>query len=137
MFIGFVNFYQQFIKSFSQIATPLTSMLKTSIEKLMDLQARLGEVVRHSISSGGARLVVAQNANLAKSKSQNLAKSKKSVKIHDKPSNSGFFIPKAKNTFTKLRQAFIKNLTLIYFKLDCYIQIEMNVSDYAIEGVLS
>ena len=30
VFIGFANFYRRFIQSFSKIATPLTSMLKTS-----------------------------------------------------------------------------------------------------------
>ena len=30
VFLGFANFYQRFIQSFSKIAEPLTSMLKTS-----------------------------------------------------------------------------------------------------------
>ena len=30
VFLGFANFYQQFIQGFSKIATPLTSMLKTT-----------------------------------------------------------------------------------------------------------
>ena len=33
VFIGFANFYQRFIQGFSKIATPLTSMLKTSSTK--------------------------------------------------------------------------------------------------------
>ena len=31
VFLGFANFYQQFIQGFSKIATPLTSMLKTTV----------------------------------------------------------------------------------------------------------
>lgn len=30
MFLGFANFYRQFIQGFSKIAGPLTSMLRTS-----------------------------------------------------------------------------------------------------------
>ena len=30
VFLGFANFYRQFIQSFSKIAAPLTSMLKTA-----------------------------------------------------------------------------------------------------------
>lgn len=78
-----------------------------------------------------------QNANLTKFKSQNLAKSKKGIKIYNKPSNLGFFTPKAKEAFTELKQVFTKALMLTHFKLDCYIQIEINISSYAIGGVLS
>ena len=31
VFLGFANFYQQFIQGFSKIATLLTSMLKTTV----------------------------------------------------------------------------------------------------------
>ena len=35
VFLDFANFYQQFIQSFSKIATPLTSMLKTTVSSHM------------------------------------------------------------------------------------------------------
>ncbi len=31
VFLGFANFYRQFIQGFSRLATPLTSMLKTAL----------------------------------------------------------------------------------------------------------
>lgn len=70
-------------------------------------------------------------------KNANLVKSKNSVKINDKPGDLGFFILKAKKVFTKLRQAFIKALTLTHFKLDCHIQIKINALNYVIGRVLS
>lgn len=60
------------------------------------------------VSDSRARLVIAQNANLAKFNSQNSAKSKKSVKTHDIPSNLGFLNPKVKGAFIELNQIFIK-----------------------------
>ena len=61
---------------------------------------------------------------------QNLSKSKKKVE-------SDFFILGAKLAFIKLRQGFIKALILYHFDLKHYIHIKTNVSDYAINGVLS
>ena len=64
------------------------------------------------------------------SKSKNLSKSKTTVRMH-------FFIPKAKLAFTKLRQAFLKVLIFYHFDLECHIQIEIDISGYAIGGVFS
>jgi hypothetical protein len=33
IFLGFANFYQYFIKNFSRIAVPLTSMLKNNVNR--------------------------------------------------------------------------------------------------------
>ena len=63
-------------------------------------------------------------------KSKNLSKSKKTVV-------SDFLTPKAKLAFTKLRQAFFKAPILHHIRLECHIQIEMDVSGYAIGRVLS
>ena len=43
-----------------------------------------------------------------------------------------FFIFRVKQAFTKYKQVFGEALILNYFDLDYYIQIEINVSNYAI-----
>ena len=50
---------------------------------------------------------------------------------------SDFLTPGAKLAFTKLGQAFLKALILYHFDPERHIWIEMNVSGYAIGGVLS
>ena len=65
------------------------------------------------------------------SKSKNSSKSKKTVR------SSNFLTLGAKLAFTKLRQAFFKAPNLYYFNLECHFRIEMDVSSYAIGGVLS
>ena len=64
-------------------------------------------------------------------KSKNSSKSKRAIGPLD------FFIPRAKLVFIKLRQAFFKTPILQHFDPKHYIQIEMDVSGYAIGGVLS
>ena len=64
-------------------------------------------------------------------KSKNLFKSKKTVGSLD------FLIPGAKLAFTKLTQAFFKALILYHFNSERYIQIETDVSGYAISEVLN
>lgn len=118
MFVSFANFYWQFIKNFSQIVPLLIFMLKTSINKPIDWQARPG---KDSWDSGRAKLGIAKNANLVKSKVRNSTKSKNGVKIHNKFGNLDFFTLKVKDAFIKLRQAFTKALMLTHFKPDYYI----------------
>ena len=65
------------------------------------------------------------------SKSKNLSNSKKTVRSLD------FFIFGAKLVFTKLRQVFFKAPILHHFNPERHIRIEMDVSDYAINGVFS
>ena len=60
--------------------------------------------------------------------SKKLSKSKKRV-------GSDFLILEAKLLFTKLKQAFVKALILYYFDLEHYIQVETDISGYAIGGV--
>ena len=63
-------------------------------------------------------------------KARNLSKSKKMV-------GSDFLTPGAKLAFTELRQAFLKAPILHHFDPERHIQIETDVSGYAIGGVLS
>ena len=62
-------------------------------------------------------------------KGWNLSKSKKI--------ESGFLTSRARMTFTKLRQAFIKALIFYHFNPEYHIWVETDVSGYAIDGILS
>ena len=64
------------------------------------------------------------------SKSKNLFKSQKTV-------GSDILTSRAKQAFNELRQAFLKAPILHHFDPDCHIQIETDVSGYAIGGALS
>ena len=64
--------------------------------------------------------------NSRMSKSKKLSKSKKMVESLD------FLILRAKLAFTKLRQRFFKSLIFYYFNPKHHIQIEIDVSEYAI-----
>ena len=87
------------------------------------------------------------SANSAKRKNQSkTTKSKILIKSknHDFPCKSRtkeaktcFLIPEAKLAFTQLRQALVEALILYDFNPKSHIQIETNVSGYAIGKVLS
>ena len=72
-------------------------------------------------------------------KSKILVKSKN----HDFPKSrtekvgTSFLAPEARLAFTQLRQAFVEALIFYYFDPESYIQIETDLSGYAIGGVLS
>ena len=144
VFLGFANFYCCFIWGFSKIASPLTSMLRTSnlSENSLNKMVEDDEVVDGSNNSG---------QNLAESKKsknyQISAKSRKAILNKIKISvNStmaatadatGYLTPKARGAFTQLRQAFIEAPILWYFDPECHIRIETDASGYAITRVLS
>ena len=65
------------------------------------------------------------------SKSKNLFKSKKTVGFLD------LLTLGAKLAFSKLKQGFFKALILHHLDQECHIQIETDVSNYAIGGVFS
>ena len=62
--------------------------------------------------------------------SKNLFKSKKTIRLD-------FFTPRARLTFTKLRQAFVKAPILYNFNPKRHIRVETDTSGYAIGGVPS
>ena len=164
VFLGFVNFYWQFIKGFSKIATLFTLILKTigSSDKLAfgknnssKLASRKNNGNGEVDKFGGDNVEPAKKS--AKLKGQKSAKSRKSSKSGKfkgkkpkKPSKSwnspnfgamesrpNFLIPKARSAFNRLWLAFTKAPILQYFDLECHIWIKTNVLGYVISGVLS
>ena len=69
---------------------------------------------------------------MIKSKNHDFSSNSKNMEV--KPS---FFTFKARLAFTKLRQIFVKALIFYYFNPKCHIQIEINISKYAINRILS
>ena len=126
VFLGFVNFYQQFIQDFSKIAAPLMSILKT----IMLLQVLTANEMLIANEVGGVKsddkLIekygkLLKGLKLFKSKnliSKKLAKFKKPLKIRNssnfdpKKTGPSFLTPKAKAIFNRLRLAFTKPLIL-------------------------
>ena len=85
--------------------------------------------------------VIAVGGSRADEMMRNLSKSKKSKNKHistigaiQKPT---FLNPSTKEVFNYLRQVFIKAPILQHFDLESYIQIKINVSNYAIGRVFS
>ena len=163
VFLGFANFYYWFIKSFSKIAEPLTSILKTTMSsQVLAANELLGTwvLVANEVgsigdygdgSSNGSKRV---KPKTGRSESQKLSKSgnsegKKSAKSK-KPSKSGnspnfnakeagpsFLTPKARSAFNCLRLTFTEAPILWNFDPKCYIRIKTDVSAYAISELLS
>ena len=151
VFLGFAKFYPRFIQGFSQIAVPLTSMLKTSgiiksstqpgesvVRTGNDSKARRdaskldgSELDADKVDGGEVEVDEVRKKVQKITKFKNLSKSKKTVGPSD------FLTPRATLTFTKLKQAFLKALILHHFNPERHIRIETDLSDYTIGGVLS
>ena len=139
IFLGFANFYWRFIQGFSYIATPLTSMLKTtgSIGSIASPEETKGGV-------GGDNVVNVVGGGEATNpiKGKNLAKTTK-FKNHDFPKSrpeeagTGFLTPETRLAFIQLRQMFVEAPIFHYFDLESHIQIETDALGYAIRDVLS
>ena len=140
--LGFANFYWRFIQGFSQVAAPLTLILKISSTILAKLKKDVVEI------DGGSR-ARCNRSELDRSKidsgkvddkevgddeiRKNFQKSSKSQKTV----GSNFFTSRTRLVFTKLRQVFVKALIIYYFDLKRHIQIETDISSYAMGEVLS
>ena len=96
VFIGFANFYQQFIQGFSRIAARLTLMLKTTGSSDSAQRDDDDEVVR----GGGDK-------NLSKSKKSKNTKSGIQTRI-EAIGEPTFLTPGAREALNQLRQAFTK-----------------------------
>ena len=106
VFIGFANFYRCFIQNFSKIATPLTLMLKASSQPVSILLAT---------SVDNSEVIDSSGENDRKLAKSNFTKPMYRVE------ESSFLTPNARQTFTKLRQAFTKAPILNHFVPDCHI----------------
>ena len=130
MFIGFENFYQQFIQGFNKITALLTSMLKTTGSSKKSAPRAFKADNNEVVEGGGDKTVV----NLLKNK-----KSRKSTRVPNigAMGEPNFLTPDAKKAFNDLRLAFIKAPILQYFDWESHIWIQTNALGYAIGGVLS
>ena len=164
VFLGFANFYWQFIYSFSRIATLLTSMLKTTNKPAPSRNngsrstfSRNNNKRPASEKNNGNGEVNRFNGDGVehakkswKSKGQKTSKSRKSTKSRKNSSKSenspnfgatktglSFLTPGAREAFNHLRLAFTEAPILWHFDPECHIWIETDVSGYAIGGVLS
>ncbi len=137
IFLGFTNFYRRFIRNFSRIAAPLTSILRTTEKEALSTQAIENEKNQDAPSAAGG----ANGGNVGRS-IKNLStaiKSAKSKKPNFAKANSGtdFLTLEAKEAFIHLRKAFTEAPILRHFDPERHIRIEIDASEYAIGGVLS
>ena len=143
MFLWFANFYRRFIQWFSQIAAPLTSILKTLSTKLAKPRKNGVRINNYSRAGPGGSGIDRNGMDNVKvdggevevdeieKKVQKSSKSKKTVRSSD------FLTLEAKQAFTKLGQAFFKTPILHHFNLERDIRIKIDVSGYTIGEVLS
>ena len=155
VFLGFANFYWQFIHDFSRIAAPLTSMLKmaaplerSTLEEVGNGEGDDGvdgiggvEIAKKSRKSKGQKTFKSQKSSKSKKskgkKSKKPSKSRNLLNFHAKDSGPNFLTPKAKSAFNRLQLAFTEAPILRHFDPECHIWIETNILGYAIGGVLS
>ena len=118
VFLGFANFYWQFIQGFSRIAAPLTSMLKTVASLERSTSKKVGDSEGDDGVDGGVVDIAKKSGKLKDqktSKSQKLSKSGKNLSKSGNSPNFGatesgpsFLTPKARSAFNCLRVAFTK-----------------------------
>ena len=165
VFIGFANFYQRFIRGFSRIAAPLTSLLKAT--GLSDSAPKAFRADDDEVVGVGAPLIsplkatgssdlalkafradddkvvgVGGRANKTVVNSSIQSKNEKSRYLTRVPNigatgEPNFLTPDAKKAFNHLRLAFIEAPILRHFDPESHIRIETDASGYAIGGVLS
>ncbi len=147
VFLGFANFYRRFIKGFSKIATPLTSMLKTtaaSPKGLPEATGRVREETGNEVGDGdrakigGVKPSGGKNSkNSTKVKNSATSKVAKATSPRTAPEARSLLTLEARLAFTRLRLAFTEAPFLYHFDPEHYICIETDASCYAIGGVLS
>ena len=147
MFLGFANFYTKFIRNFNRIIALLTFIFWRTNKQIEDeaQSTQFGNPDALDAASRIDRSGVSESiknlstvVNLAKSKKSKLTKPKNSDISNLKAnSRTDFLISGAKKAFIYLQKTFIEVLIFIYFDPERHIWIEIDVSGYAIGGVLS
>ncbi len=127
VFLDFANFYRRFIKNFSRIAAPFTSMLWTTNEpsKIVFPSIKAKHREQNKKLRGG-------RVDVGGGKIENLSMTK-----INRASGTDFLTSETKIAFFNLQKAFIKASILYHLDLASHIQIETDVSGYAIGGILS
>ena len=156
VFLGFANFYWQFIQGFSRMAAPLILILKTTIPPERSTLERLGvgnnEVNGFGDGGNGVEHTkkLGKLSKSGKLKSEKTFKSWNSAKSGKKLSKSGnstnfnaikdgpkFLTPNTRIAFNHLWLAFTEALILWLFDPECHIQIKTDALGYAIGRVLN
>ena len=138
VFLGFANFYRRFIRNFSRITAPLTSMLRTTDKEALSTQATENErnqdasASAGSVGGGGVDGDIKNLSSVVKS-----AKSKKPIFAKTNSSETDFLTTGAREAFIHLRKAFTKAPILRHFDPERHIWIKTDASGYAIGMVLS
>ncbi len=142
VFLGFANFYRQFIQRFSRLAVPLTSMLKiTSVVGPTENPEQGGQGIQ--VEDQGVKEPVQKSRKgqkgpkTAKSKKWIRAEKAEASRVKNLGQSGSFLTSKARKAFTELRQVFVKAPILNYFNLERHIRIETDASGFAIGGILS
>ena len=131
VFIGFANFYQCFIKSFSRIAVPLTAILKTTGSSVASASS-----IDDNEVDGSEGVVGRSDASRKSAKSKSRTNSGYLGNSNDLEEPK-FLTSNAREAFNRLRQAFTKAPILRHFDPECHIRIETDALGYAIGRVPS
>ncbi len=144
IFLGFANFYRRFIQGFIRLVAPLTFMLKTvSVVGPINKNPKQGgqeiQVEDQGEKEPAQKSRKGQKGpKTAKSKKWIRAEKSEASRAKNLSSQSGsFLIFEARKAFIELRKAFVEAPILNHFDPKRHIQIETDVSGYAIGGILN
>ena len=143
VFLGFANFHCCFIQDFSKIAVLLISMLRISptpisaTQKLIDLVDEFGRGDCDKNEEKKTFALIKRPTRADYLSSNHVSYVVRNFVSNSAKNVSNYLIPDTKKTFDQLRQIFTKAPMLQHFDLEQYIQVETDVSGYAIGGLLS